>query len=321
MEKNKMMKHFTSVRDVGHLPGLLEKAREMKSLPFAHENLGRQKTMVLLFFNASLRTRLSTQKAARNLGLDVIVMNINEDSWKIETGFGVVMDGKKAEHIKEAAGVIGRYCNILGVRSFANLQDKDNDYAEPVINQFIQYAGVPVVSMESATGHPLQAFADMITIEQYKNVKRPRVVLTWAPHPNALPQAVPNSFAEWSLSAGYDLVIAHPEGYELDESFTRGAEIQYNQEKAFEGADFIYAKNWSSVRDYGKVLHADKKWMVTMEKMKRTREAKFMHCLPVRRNMVVEDAVIDSPSSVVIEQAANRVVSAQTVIAEILNQE
>ncbi|MDR2039890.1 MAG: N-acetylornithine carbamoyltransferase [Bacteroidales bacterium] len=313
------MKHFTSVHDVSNLDKLIKKAFEIKADPFKYETAGRHKTMVLLFFNSSLRTRLSTQKAAQNLGINTMVLNINEDGWKIETEFGVVMNGDKAEHIKEAAAVIGRYCDIIGVRSFPGLKDREADYSEQVINQFIQYAGVPVVSMESATRHPLQSFADIITIEQYKKKERPKVLLAWAPHCRALPQSVPNSFAEWAVAAGYEVIITHPEGYELDPSFTKGATIEYDRKKAYAGADFVYAKNWSSYHNYGKILNEDLAWTVNSENMALTDHAKFMHCLPVRRNLVVSDAVIDGPDSIVIEEAANRVVSAQTVLWEILN--
>ncbi len=313
------MKHFTSVHDVSDLKKLLNDAFEIKKNPYTYENLGKHRTMGLLFFNSSLRTRLSTQKAAENLGMHTMVLNINEDSWKIETQFGVVMNGDKAEHIKEAAAVIGRYCDIIGVRSFPGLKDKVSDYSEAVINQFIQYAGVPIVSMESATRHPLQSFADVVTIEQYKKTARPKVLLAWAPHCRALPQSVPNSFAEWAVAAGYEVVITHPEGYELDPSFTKGATIEYDREKAYTGADFVYAKNWSSYKDYGKILCEDLDWTVNAKNMAFTNHAKFMHCLPVRRNLVVSDEVIDGPDSIVIEEAANRVVSAQTVLREILN--
>jgi N-succinyl-L-ornithine transcarbamylase len=313
------MKHFTSIHDVADLKSLIGDAFEIKADPFKYETAGRHKTMGLLFFNASLRTRLSTQKAAQNLGMNTMVLNVNEDSWKIETEFGVVMNTGKAEHIKEAAAVIGRYCDIIGIRSFPGLKDRDADYSESVINQFIQYAGVPVVSMESATRHPLQSFADVITIEQYKKTERPKVLLAWAPHCRALPQSVPNSFAEWAVAAGYELVITHPEGYELDPAFTRGAFIEYDREKAYGNADFVYAKNWSSYAQYGKILNEDPAWMVNRQNMSLTNHAKFMHCLPVRRNLVVSDEVIDSPDSVVIEEAANRVVSAQTVLWKILS--
>ena len=251
--------------------------------------------------------------------MNVIVLDVNQGAWKLETERGVIMDGDKPEHILEAIPVIGSYCDIIGVRAFAGLTDREADYAEIIVNQFIKYSGVPVVSMESATMHPLQAFADMVTIEQYKKSDNPKVVLTWAPHPRALPQAVANSFAEWSQVMEYDFVITHPKGYELANEFAGNARVEYDQRKAFEGADFIYAKNWSSYSDYGKILSQDRDWMVDEAKMALTNNAKFMHCLPVRRNMIVSDDVIESENSIVIEQAANRVVSAQTVIKRILN--
>lgn len=312
------MNKFLSVHDVPNVEGLIREALAIKKHPHIFENLGQHKTMGCLFFNSSLRTRMSTQKAAVNMGMNVITLNINEDGWKIETEFGVVMDGDKAEHIKEAAGVIGQYCDIIGIRAFAGLKDKEKDYSEHIISQFLMYSGVPVISLEGATGHPLQAFADIITIEEHKKTARPKVVLTWAPHPRALPHAVPNSFAEWSVAAGYDVVITHPEGYELDERFTQGAKITYDQKEAFKEADFIYAKNWSSYTHYGEILSKDASWTVDGAKMALTRQAKFMHCLPVRRNMIVSDEVIDSPDSIVIEEAANRVVSAQTIIKRML---
>lgn len=290
----------------------------MKKTPYAWQELGKNKTIILLFFNSSLRTRLSTQKAAMNLGMNVIVLDVNRDGWKLETELGVVMDGDKPEHIKEAVPVIGRYCDIIGVRSFASFEDRDYDYNETILNQFIQYSGVPVISLESATRHPCQSFADLITIEEYKKVKRPKVVLTWAPHPRALPQAVPNSFAEWMKKADVEFVITHPKGYELAPEFSEGATIEYDQKKAFEGADFIYAKNWASYNEYGQILSIDKSWTVDQEKMNLTNQAKFMHCLPVRRNMIVTDEVIDGPNSIVIDEAANRVVSAQVVIKRML---
>ena len=312
------MRHFTSIHDVANLKELLAEALIIKDNPFQYETLGKHRTMGLLFFNPSLRTRLSTQKAAENLGMNTMVLNINEDGWKIETQFGVVMNGDKAEHIKEAAAVIGRYCDIIGIRSFPGLKDREADYSESVINQFIQYAGVPIVSMESATRHPLQSFADVFTIEQYKKTERPKVLLAWAPHCRALPQSVPNSFAEWAVAAGYEVMVTHPEGYELDPKFTQGATIEYDREKAYRGADFVYAKNWSSYTHYGKILCEDLAWTCNAKNMALTSDAKFMHCLPVRRNLVVSDEVIDSPNSIVIEEAANRVVSAQTVLWEIL---
>lgn len=313
------MKHFTSISDVVDLPELIKQAFELKNNPYKFELLGRHKNMCLLFFNASLRTRISTQRAAENLGMKTIVFNINEEGWKIETEFGVIMDGDKAEHIKEAAGVIGRYSDIIGIRSFAQLKSRDADYAEHVLDQFKKYSGVPIVSMEAATGHPLQSFADVITIEEHKKILKPKVVLTWAPHPKALPQAVPNSFIEWTVAAGYDVVVTHPEGYNLDEKFMRGAKLEYNQDKAFENADFIYAKNWSNYIDYGKVLNMDRNWTVSADKMNLTNNAKFMHCLPVRRNMIVMDEVIDSANSIVLDEAENRIYSAQTVLKNILD--
>lgn len=305
---------------MGDLGEALEKARFVKENPYADVELGRNKTMLLIFFNSSLRTRLSTQKAALNLGMNVIVLDINQGAWKLETERGVVMDGDRPEHILEAIPVMGSYCDIIGVRSFANFASKADDYGEKILNQFIQLSGKPVISMEAATRHPLQSFADLITINEYKKVERPKVVLSWAPHPKALPQAVPNSFAEWMIAAGYEVVITHPEGYELDPAFTAGATIEYDQEKAFEGADFIYGKNWSAYADpnYGKVICTDRNWTIDERKMALTNNGYFMHCLPVRRNMIVTDNVIESANSLVIPEAANRVVSAQTVIKEIL---
>lgn len=325
------MRRFFSVDDIGDLAVALREAREVKASPFADQDLGRNRTAIFIFFNSSLRTRLSSQKAALNLGMNAIVLNVNGDSWKLETELGVVMDGDKPEHLREAIPVIGSYCDIIGVRSFAGLQDRDFDYAETILEQFCRFSGKPVVSLESATVHPCQAFADLITIDEYWSKrcgeilasgrtpkKRPKVVLTWAPHPRALPQAVPNSFAQWMRAADVDFVITHPRGYELCPTFTEGVTIEYDQAKAFEGADFIYAKNWSSYSDYGKVLSQDRSWTVDEAKMALTDDAFFMHCLPVRRNMIVTDAVIDSPASIVIPEAANRVVSAQVVLRRML---
>jgi N-succinyl-L-ornithine transcarbamylase len=312
------MKHFLSIHDVSNLKALVKEALEVKQNPYGFDHLGKHKTMCLLFFNSSLRTRLSTQKAAESLGMKTMILNINEDGWKVETEFGVIMDGDKAEHIKEAAGVIGSYVDIIGVRSFAGLKNREADYAENVTSQFVKYSGVPVVCMEGSTGHPLQSFADVITIEEYKKKEKPKVVLTWAPHPRALPQAVPNSFVEWVVAAGYEVVVTHPKGYELNDKFTKGATIEYDQKKAFEGADFIYAKNWSSYTEYGQILSTDRAWTVDGTKMGLTNNAKFMHCLPVRRNMIVTDEVIDSANSIVIQEAENRIYSAQTVIKKIL---
>lgn len=315
------MKTFTSIKQIGDLQQAFAKARYIKQNPFADQAIGHNRTLLLIFFNSSLRTRLSTQKAALNLGMNTIVLDINQGAWKLETEHGVVMDGDKPEHLLEAIPVMGCYCDIIGVRSFARLENRDYDYAEVILNQFIRHSGKPVISMEAATRHPLQTFADLITIEEYKQVERPKIVMTWAPHPKALPQAVPNSFAEGIGMTGYEFVITHPRGYELDPAFTAGATIEYDQNKAFEGAHFIYAKNWSaySGENYGKVLSADRSWTVDSAKMALTDNAWFMHCLPVRRNMIVTDEVIESPRSLVIPEAANRVVSAQTVLKEILS--
>lgn len=314
------MKHFTSVKDIGNIKQALERAKYVKENPFADQDLGRNKTLLMIFFNSSLRTRLSTQKAALNLGMNVIVLDINQGAWKLETERGVIMDGDKPEHILEAIPVMGSYCDIIGVRAFAQFESKEDDYNEVIINQFIRYSGKPVFSMEAATLHPLQSYADLITIEEFKKTERPKVVLTWAPHPRALPQAVPNSFAEWMNATDYEFVITHPEGYELDDKFVGNAIVEYDKEKAYKDADFIYAKNWSAYRDpnYGKILSTDRAWTVDAQKMALTNNAHFMHCLPVRRNMIVADDVIESAQSIVIQEAANRVVSAQSVIKELL---
>ncbi len=314
------MRNFLSVHDIENLRQMLEKAMYVKANPFADCDLGKNKTILLIFFNSSLRTRLSTQKAAMNLGMNVMVLDISQGAWKLETERGVVMDGDKPEHMLEAIPVMGCYCDIIGVRSFARFENKQDDYTEKILMQFVKLSSKPVISLEAATGHPLQAFADIITIEEYKKKANPKVVLTWAPHPKALPQAVPNSFAQWAVAAGYEVVITHPKGYELSTQFTKGATITYNQDKAFDGADFIYAKNWSAFSDenYGKVINTDTSWTVDSKKMSLTNDAYFMHCLPVRRNMIVTDEVIESRNSIVIPEAANRVVSAQTVIKEIL---
>ena len=314
------MRHFTSVTQLGDLKKALEAAKYVKENPFADQELGKNKTLLMIFFNSSLRTRLSTQKAALNLGMNVIVLDINQGAWKLETERGVIMDGDKPEHLLEAIPVMGSYCDVIGVRSFARFESKEDDYNEVIINQFIKYSGKPVFSMEAATRHPLQTFADLITIEEFKKVEKPKIVLTWAPHPKALPQAVPNSFAEGINMTDYEFVITHPEGYELDPEFVGRAKVEYDQRKAFEGADFIYAKNWSAYTgdNYGKVLCTDRDWTVDAEKMALTNNAYFMHCLPVRRNMIVTDDVIESEQSIVIPEAANRVVSAQTVLKQIL---
>lgn len=310
--------HFISLQDAPDVPSLVREGLQAKRHPFADQHLGRNKTIGLLFFNASLRTRLSTQKAAQNLGMEVMMMNVAQDSWGLEMMDGVIMNGDKAEHVREAAAVIGQYCDIIAVRAFAELKDRNADYQEIVINRFRQYAGVPIVNLESATRHPLQSLADCITIEEYRTKPRPKVVLTWVPHFKALPQAVANSFCEWMNASDVDFTVAHPEGYELAPEFLGNAQVTHNQNEAFAGADFIYAKNWSSYNDYGQVLTQDPNWMVTMEKMSLTDTAKFMHCLPVRRNLKVTDEVLNSPQSIVIQQAGNRVWSAQAVLKRLL---
>ena len=332
------MKVFQHVSDIGDLNVALAEAQEVKRDRYQWQHLGRNKTALLIFFNNSLRTRLSTQKAAMNLGMNVIVLDVNQGAWKLETERGVIMDGDKSEHLLEAIPVMASYCDLIGVRSFARFESRKDDYEEKILRQFIEYSGRPVFFMESATVHPLQAFADLITIEEHKRSNRPKVVMTWAPHPKALPQAVPNSFAEWMVTAaeqslplggaegGLDFVITHPEGYELDPQFVKGARVEYDQMKAFEGADFVYAKNWSCPgvtrpEDYGKVLHdyhSMMDWCVSARQMAVTNDAHFMHCLPVRRNMIVTDDVIESPRSLVIPEAANREISAQVVLKRIL---
>ena len=312
--------NFTCVNDIEPLDRAVAEALEVKANRFAYKHLGENRTLLMIFFNSSLRTRLSTQKAAMNLGMNVIVLDVNQGAWKLETERGVIMDGDKPEHLLEAIPVMGCYCDVIGVRSFARFESKEDDYQEKIINQFIRYSGRPVFSMEAATRHPLQSFADLITIEEHKTVDRPKVVMTWAPHPKALPQAVPNSFAEWMNATDYDFVITHPHGYELAPEFTGRAIVEYDQDKALAGADFVYAKNWSAYADpnYGKVLSTDRSWTVTAEKMALTNNAFFMHCLPVRRNMIVTDDVIESPRSLVIPEAANREISAQVVLKRIL---
>lgn len=311
------MKHFTSVNDIEDPMALVKEAIELKNSGETAP-IGKNKTIGLLFFNSSLRTRMSTQKAAQNLGMEVMILNVNNDGWALEFEEGAVMNGKMVEHIKDAAAVMGLYCDILAIRCFPNLENKEEDYADKIINQFIQYAKVPVVSLESATRHPLQSLADMITIQEHKTKEKPKVVLTWAPHIKPIPQVVANSFTEWTLASGYDLTITHPEGYELSEAFTKGAVIEYDQEKALQDADFVYVKNWSSYTDYGKVLPVTEDWMLTNEKLKVTNSAKVMHCLPVRRNVEVSDEVLDSENSLILQQAENRVFAAQTVLKNIL---
>jgi len=314
------MKTFTNVKDLGNLSDAVKEALEIKKNRFGYKHLGENKTLLMVFFNSSLRTRLSTQKAAMNLGMNSIVLDVNQGAWKLETERGVIMDGDKSEHILEAIPVMGSYCDIIGVRAFAQFENKEDDVNEKILNQFIQHSGRPVFSMEGAASHPLQAFADLITIEEYRKTARPKVVLTWAPHPRVLPQAVPDSFADFMNEADVDFVITHPEGYELDKRFVRGAKIEYDQKKAFQHADFIYAKNWSAFQDpnYGQILSKDMNWTVDAKKMSLTDNAYFMHCLPVRRNMIVTDEVIESPQSIVIPEAANREISAQVVLKRML---
>ncbi len=317
------MRTFLNVEDLGDLNMALKEALDIKADRFKYDTMGKNKTLLMVFFNNSLRTRLSTQKAAMNLGMNVIVLDVNAGAWKLETERGVIMDGDKSEHLLEAIPVMGSFCDMIGIRSFAGLTDREYDYAETVFNQFMKYSGKPVFAMETATVHPLQAFADLITIEEHKTVKRPKVVLTWAPHCRALPQAVPNSFAQWMMAADVDFVITHPEGYELDPKFVGGAKVEYDQRKAFEGADFIYAKNWScpgvkNPSDYGKIISDDRSWTVDAEHMSWTNDGKFLHCLPVRRGLIVTDDVIESKNSLVIPEAANREISAQVVIKRIL---
>jgi len=310
------MKHYLTINDLGNLPLAVQEAIALKKRPFTFEDLGKQKTICLLFFNNSLRTRLSTQKAAQNLGLNIMVMNFGNEGWQLEFEHGVVMDSGKAEHIKEAAQVVSQYCDIVAIRAFAGLEDKEKDEREEVLQGFVKYAHIPVVNLESSIAHPLQAFADAITIEENKKVQRPKIVLSWAPHPKALPHAVANSFVEMMKLQDADFVITNPEGYDLNPKITNGCEIVHDQKKALENANFVYVKNWSSYSDYGKVLHVDTNWKMTKEKLKK---ANFMHCLPVRRNMVMEDAVLDSNQSLVIQQANNRTYAAQVVLKRILS--
>lgn len=308
------MNHFTSIEDVDHPQKLVQQVIELKDNPLFSER-GKQKTVGLIFFNPSLRTRLSTQKAALNLGMDVIVLNINKDSWKVEFEDGTVMDGDTQEHIKDTVKVISSYCDILGVRSFATLKDQREDYEERVLNNFLNYSSVPVISLESATLHPLQSLTDMATIAA-SGIPKPKVVLSWAPHPKALPQAVANSFLQWSPAIDADVVLAHPKGYELSDTFAGGISVTHNQEEAFADADFIYAKNWSSYTAYGETPAVDGDWTITAGKMELTNRAQFMHCLPIRRNVVAADSVIDR--SLVYQQAKNREYAAQAVLHNLL---
>ena len=311
------MKNFTSIADVKNLNDLIQKSREIKTDPYGSSNLGKNKTIGLVFFNSSLRTRMSMTRAAYNLGLQVMVLNVSSDSWQLEFQDGTRMDGGTAEHIKEAVPVISSYCDIIGVRSFPGLKNREEDYEEKVLNAFIQYGNRPIVNLESSTLHPLQSLTDLMTIEEHRKNDRPKVVATWAPHIKALPQAVTNSFIQWAGQMDYDLTITHPKGLELSEEFIGSAKVEHDQQKAFESADFIYVKNWSSYKQYGEVVNAPE-WEVTLEKLKSTNNAKLMHCLPVRRNVVISDDSLDSEHSIVLQQAENRLHSAQAVLKEIL---
>ena len=310
--------NYLSINDIDNLSEWVNEAIELKKNPLINQDLGKNKTIGLLFFNNSLRTRLSTQKAALNLGMESIVMNFGSEGWALEFEDGTVMDQGNSEHVKEAAQVISQFCDVIAIRAFASLTDKEKDLAEEALTAFAKYATVPIVNMESSVGHPLQALADAITLEENKPKYKPKVVLSWAPHPKALPHAVANSFIEMMQKQDTDFVITHPKGYELNPEVVKNSKVEYNQDKAFADADFIYTKNWSSFKDYGKVISQDKRWMITGDKMAKTNHAKFMHCLPVRRNVVVADAVLDSESSIVIEQANNRTYAAQVVLKRIL---
>ena len=311
------MKNFTSVDDIGDPKALVQKVLHVKKNPFVHTQLGVNKVLGLIFFNSSLRTRMSTVRAAYNLGLKVMTLNVSSDSWQLEMEDGTVMDQGKAEHIKEAIPIMGSYCDILGVRSFPTLEDRDEDYKDLVLHSFLKLAKRPIINLESATLHPLQSLTDLVTIEEFKTTSNPKVVLTWAPHVKPLPQSVANSFAQWMVRTKYDFTVTHPEGFGLSEEFTKGAQIEYDQSKALEQADFVYVKNWSSFQNYGEVGdHPD--WMIDQEKLKVTNPAKVMHCLPVRRNVVIADDVLDSEQSIVVQQAENRLYAAQAVLIEIL---
>jgi N-succinyl-L-ornithine transcarbamylase len=308
------MNNYINIKDLPSVELAVQEAISLKSDPNKYRSLGTHKTLVMLFFNASLRTRLSTEKAAKQLGMDVIVLNVT-DAWQLEFDSGVIMNLDKSEHVKEAAQVISQYADILAVRAFPSLKDKEKDLSEWIITSFVNYATVPIVNMESATGHPLQALADAITIEELKTKSKPKVVLSWAPHPKALPHAVANSFIEIIQTIDVDFTITHPEGYELHPDIVKDTSVVYDQEAALKDADFVYVKNWSNYKDYGKITSEDTSWMMTQKKLK---TAKFMHCLPVRRNVVVEDAVIDSEQSIVIAQSNNRTYAAQVVLKKIL---
>jgi len=316
------MNKFFSVSDVDNLTEVVNEALTLKSDPYAFQSLGKNRTLGLVFLNPSLRTRLSTQKAGMNLGMNVMVLNMDKEGWALETQDGVIMNGTTVEHIREAAAVMGEYCDILGLRSFPSLKDKHADYTEDLFNKFVSFCGVPVVSLESATRHPLQSLTDLITITEHKKVEKPKVVLAWAPHVKALPQAVPNSFAEWMSKAQaqglLEFTIAHPAGYELSEDFTEGATITNDLDEALTDADFVYVKNWSSFNEYGKVYPVSSNWMLDNEKHKMTNEAKVMHCLPVRRDLELSSEILDGPHSLVIKEASNRVWAAQTVLKRML---
>jgi len=312
------MKLFSSVHDVDDINALVKEALTLKQHPFSNNHLGKNKTIALVFMNPSLRTRISTQKAAQNLGMNTMVLNIDKEGWSLELLDGAIMNGTTVEHIREAAAVMGEYADIIGIRSFPGLVDRELDYSEDIFNKFVKYCGVPVVSLESATRHPLQSLADLVTIEELKTKARPKVVLTWAPHVKALPQAVPNSFAEWMCRADVDFTIAHPKGYELNPVFTTGATIEHDQDAALQDADFIYVKNWSAYEPYGKVLGSFEDWLLTNERLNITNDAKVMHCLPVRRNVELSDDILDGPNSVVVHEAGNRVWAAQAVLKRML---
>ncbi|AWM12677.1 N-acetylornithine carbamoyltransferase [Flavobacterium sediminis] len=315
------MKQFISVKDITNLNELVNEALALKKDPFAFETLGKGKTIGLVFLNSSLRTRMSSQKAAQNLGMEVMVLNAGQDAWNWEFEEGAIMNGTTVEHIKDAARVLSEYCDIIGIRCFAGLKNKEEDIQEKTLSLFMKYATVPVVSLESATLHPLQSLADCITIAEHPVTKpKPKVVLTWAPHIKSIPHAVANSFSEWMQASDVDFVITHPKGYELDEKYTQNAVVTTNQEEALKDADFVYVKNWSSFTDYGQVLPTKEDWMLTPEKLAVTNSAKIMHCLPVRRNVEVSDAVLDSENSLIYEQAKNRIYSAQVVFKKILEQ-
>ena len=312
------MKNFININNVKDYQGLIKESIDIKNNPYSFKKIGINKTLGLIFFNSSLRTRLSTLKAAKMLGLETIVMNFNNEGWEIEFEEKTIMSKNSAEHVKEAAQVISQYCDIIGIRAFAELKNKNHDESEKIINSFVKYGSVPIINLESSCAHPLQALADAITIEEHKNKSNPKIVISWAPHPKSLPHAVANSFINMARMSNYDLVITNPIGYDLNRKVTKGINVIHNQEEAFKNADFIYAKNWSSYNDYGKVLINDNKWMINKRKMEITNNAKFMHCLPVRRNIVVDDSVLDSNYSLVINQANNRTYAAQTILKKII---